>query len=217
MKSLPWDSTAIQRALTRAGTVVWLVAGVALIVATVRMQLSGPPTAQASTHETSGITPISAETDSTLPRYQPGGEIESGHEIVLVFIGASFCNAHNVPGFGRVVEDAKLRVQQQALASGHRFRAVGVALDWSPADGLEFLSRFGEFDEVSAGSNWIGDGATRYIWRELPGSPDVPQILLLERRIDAGTGAIQLSGDRVAHRILGTTAIEEWVSSGAKL
>ncbi|HEX2076151.1 MAG TPA: hypothetical protein VHG08_00530, partial [Longimicrobium sp.] len=146
----------------------------------------------------------------------PAGSIEAGDEIVLVFIGASFCNAHNVPGFPDVVESAKLKVQAQARARGMRFRAVGVALDWRPADGLAFLARFGEFDEVASGSNWIGDGATKYIWRDLPGDADVPQLLVLRRSIQSGQ-VIRVGEDQVVKRVLGTVAIEDWVSAGAAL
>ncbi len=207
-------SDEFQRGLARAGTAVWLVAGIALLVATVRAQWM-PPGA-ASTPAVAARLVAPAKPESAKAVYQPAGALESGEEIVLVFIGASFCNAQNTPGFPAAVETAKLRLQEHARAGGMRFRAVGIALDWRTADGLAFLERFGEFDEVASGSNWISDGATKYIWRDIPGDADVPQMLVLRRRVETGQ-AIRLSEDRVVKRIRGTADIKNWVSAGATL
>lgn len=206
-------SEAFQRGLVRTGTAVWLLAGFALLAATVRTQWP-IPAAAASTAKTSP--PAPAKVEAARPVYEPLGSIESGDEIILVFIGASFCNAHNVPGFPGVVESAKLRVREHARARGMRFRAAGVALDWRAADGLAFLARFGEFDEVASGGNWISDGATKYIWRDIPGSANVPQLLVLRRSVHKGE-AIRVGQDQVVKRILGTEDIEKWVAAGAAL
>lgn len=121
-----------------------------------------------------------------------------------------------MPGFPDVVELAKLRVRAHAQARGMRFRAVGVALDWRAADGLAFLARFGEFDEVASGGNWISDGATKYIWRDIPGNANVPQLLVLRRSVHRGE-AIRVGEDRVMKRILGREDIEKWLAAGAML
>jgi hypothetical protein len=204
---------AFQRGLVRTGTAVWLLAGIALLAATVRTQWP-IPSAAASTAKTSP--PASAKAEAARPVYEPSGSIESGDEIVLVFIGASFCNAHNVPGFPEVVEAAKVRIQKHAQERGMTFRAVGVALDWRSADGLAFLARFGEWDEVASGGNWISEAATKYVWRDIPGPADVPQLLVLQRSVQAAQ-AILVGEDRVLKRIPGTNDIQAWVSAGAKL
>lgn len=215
MKLASFRSDGFQRGLARAGTVVWLLAGIALLVATVRAQWLAP-TAKVSPAPVAAALASPARSDAARSVYKPAGSLESGEEIVLVFIGASFCNALNTPGFPGVMEAAKLRVQEHARASGMHFRAVGVALDWRPADGMAFLARFGEFDEVTAGGNWASDGATKYIWRDLPGDADVPQVLVLRRSIRADR-TIQVGEDHVLKRLLGTTAIQEWVAAGAKV
>jgi len=206
-------SEAVQRGLVRTGTVVWVLAGIALLAATVHTQWP-IPSAAASTARTSP--PARAKAEAARPVYEPSGSIESGDEIVLVFIGASFCNAHNVPGFPDVVETAKVPLQRHARQGGMQFRAIGVALDWRPADGLAFLARFGEWDEVASGSNWTNDGATKYIWRDLPGDADVPQLLVLRRSVHVGE-AVRVGKEQVVKRVLGTIAIQEWVSAGAVL
>lgn len=212
MKLPRFASEGFQRGVIRAGTVVWLLAGIALLAATVRTQW---PAGAGSPALAARLAPPTAR-EAARSVYQPATSLESGDEIVLVFIGASFCNAHNRPGFPGVVESAKVRLQEHAKAGGLRFRAVGVALDWRASDGLTFLARFGEFDEVAAGSNWISDGATKYIWREIPGDADVPQLLVLRRRVDVGQ-AIRLGEDQVVKRILGAENIEQWVAAGATL
>lgn len=208
-------SDEFQRGLARAGTVVWLLAGIALLAATIRAQWVTPAGAVRTASAAASLaSPARTAPPSTV--YEPAAAIETGEEVALVFIGASFCNAHNTPGFPEVVETAKLRVQRQARQGGMQFRAIGVALDWRSADGLAFLARFGEWDEVASGSNWISDAATKYVWRDIPGDANVPQLLVLRRTVQAGQ-AIRMGEDRVVKRLLGTAAIEEWVSAGAKL
>jgi hypothetical protein len=202
-------SDSFQRGLARTGTAVWLLAGIALLVATVRAQWLAPGANDSPAPAQAALVPP-ARADAARAVYRPSAVLESGEEIVLVFIGASFCNALNTPGFPGTVESAKLRVQAHANAAEMRFRAVGVALDWRPADGIAFLARFGEFDEVAAGGNWISDGATKYIWRDIPGDADVPQVLVLRRSIRADR-ALQVGEDRVLKRLL------EWVAAGAKI
>jgi hypothetical protein len=208
-------SEQFQRGLARAGTAVWLLAGIVLLAATVRAQWLTPAgTARTAPAAARLVAPAAAE--AARPVYQPGASIQAGDEIALVFIGASFCNAHNTPGFPEVVEAAKLRLQRHARQGGMQFRAIGVALDWRAADGLAFLARFGEWDEVASGSNWISDAATKYIWRDIPGDADVPQLLVLRRTVQTGQ-ALRLGEDRVVKRILGTADIEAWVAAGATL
>jgi hypothetical protein len=50
----------------------------------------------------------------------------------------------------------------------------------------------------------------------VPGDADVPQLLVLRRTVQTGQ-VLRLGEDRVVKRLRNTTAIEEWVSAGAKL
>lgn len=207
----------LQRRLTSAGIILWLVCGVAVLGATLQTMLTPRPLRGAAAANMLRDS-VGAPADSTLQRYVSNVSIKTGDEVAMVFVGASFCGAHNVPGFPQVIERAKIAVQRQAGEQSKQFRAVGVALDWKPADGYAFMARFGEFDEITAGSNWLGDGATRYVWRELAGGPEVPQLLIVERHVDADADqAIRMSGDRVVRRLLGTRAIEAWVAEGAPI
>lgn len=157
-------------------------------------------------------TPASAESG----RYVPDYELKTGGETTLVLVGASFCGANRRPGFKEAVEAAKLSVRDQARAKGRQFRAVAVSLDWSTKEALAFLEGFGEFDEISVGSNWVNDGALRYIWRDFPAEPEVPQLLVLEREIEAEP-AVRVRSERVVKRVSGSDAILAWVGAGARL
>ena len=216
MRIPPVRSDAFQRGLTRAGTAVWLLAGVVLLAAAVLRTPWAGAADTSATRTALAAEPAPTPTDSADVKYQPEPSLESGDEVVMVFVGASFCNAQKIAGFPDVVEAAKMALRDRARARGQRFRAVGVALDWSPAEGLAFLGRFGEFDEVASGGNWIGDAATRYVWRDIPGSADVPQVIVLQRTVDAAA-AIRITGDRELKRIVGARAIQDWVEDGAAL
>lgn len=198
----------VQPWLVRAGTVVWVLLGVVLLAVAFQSRRARPAIAR---------TPPPPRVDSALVRrYVPDYEFRKGREIVLVLVGAQFCGAHRKPGFAQAVEDAKLRVQDQAKARGAQFRVVAVSLDWDTDEALAFLDGFGAFDEVTVGSNWLNEGARRYIWNDHPGPPVVPQLLVIERSLEIEP-EVQVSGERVLKRISGTDLVMEWVKAGASL
>ena len=135
----------------------------------------------------------------------------------IVLVGASFCGAQRKPGFPQQVEDAKVSLQRQAAASGVQFTTLAVSLDWETDEALAFLEHFGEWDQVSVGGNWLNEGAIRYVWREMPADPVVPQILVIERDVEKGEEAITVRGDRLVKRLMGTAEIEAWVKGGATI
>jgi hypothetical protein len=199
-------------ALSRVGLLVWLAAGVLLLVGAARSVGAPAPEAEAP----SPAQPVRPPVPPAEHRYVSDYRLATGDEVVLVLVGASFCGAHLTPGFAQAVEDAKVHVQRQAKANGRQFRAIGVSLDWRTDEALEFLSAFGEFDEMSVGSNWVNGSALRYVWSDL-GDPVVPQILVIQRRVEAGDRSIRVSGERVIHRIRGSNDILTWARSGATL
>jgi hypothetical protein len=107
-------------------------------------------------------------------------------------------------------------VREQAAARGAQFRAVAVSLDWETDEAMSFLESFGAFDEVTVGSNWLNEGARRYIWHELPGPAAVPQLLVIERDIEIEP-QVQVRNERVIKRLAGAPLVIEWVGAGAKI
>ena len=205
---LPIGRERLQSWLVRTGTAIWLLLGIVLLGSA----LQAGAAARLST------TAAPARPDSTVVRrgYVPEYKLRNGTEVVLVLVGASFCGAQHNPEFAQAVEDAKQRVRQQAAARGAQFRAVGVSLDWDTGEAMEFLAGFGAFDEISVGSNWLNEGAQRYIWRDLPSEPVVPQIVVIERRVETEPG-VRTDGERVLQRVLGTDPVIEWVRTGAAI
>lgn len=208
----------LQTLLVRAGTAVWLLLGFVLLVLAIR----GAPRAAATGAERPAVaaalrsTPSAPVSAAGAEAYVPDYEFRSGEEVVLVFIGASFCGAQREPGFPAVVERAKTSLARHARAQGVQFRAHAISLDWKPADAMAFLEHFGAFDEISVGSNWLNDGAVRYIWRDMPSEPAVPQVVILRRRVET-QGAVSVRDERVVRRLMGTDQITRWVNDGARI
>ena len=101
--------------------------------------------------------------------------------------------------------------------SGQQFRAIGVALDWSPSMGLSYLSQFGAFDELNVGHNWFGLGAQGLIWADTTGRPAIPQLLVYRQRVEM-TGSRAAFGPRtVLRQLVGADSIVTWARSGAVL
>jgi hypothetical protein len=202
----------------RVGTAIWLVAGL-LLLANAARGLAGGAARGTGTVRTQPAPPppraANGQAAAQTAAYAPSYDARTGREVVMVFIGASFCGAHLQPGFPEAIEQAKLGLRRQAQARGSGFRAVGVSLDWEPDSALVFLRRFGRWDEVSVGGNWVSEAALRYIWSDLPGPASVPQLLVIERQLENGETAVSVQGERLVRRLLGTDQIAAWVKSGA--
>lgn len=194
--------------LVGAGTAAWALLGIVLLGSALQARTAARVPTPAKT--------AGPDSASLKRGYAPDYELRNGTEVVLVLLGASFCGAQHKPGFARAVEDAKQQVRRQAAARGAQFRAVAVSLDWDPKEAMEFLASFGAFDEISVGSNWLNEGAQRYIWRDFPSEPAVPQVLVIERQVETVPG-VKTSGERVLHRVLGSDPVIEWVKAGARI
>ncbi len=93
-------------------------------------------------------------------RYRPAYTRQEGPHLVLAFVGSSRCHWSNVPELPAAIEELKLALARLADEQGLAFKAVGIAVDWMPEQGMEYLSRFGKFDEVSVGFKQSGIPAT---------------------------------------------------------
>jgi hypothetical protein len=140
---------------------------------------------------------------------------ESGPELYAVFIGSSTCGATEREGFGDVVEGIKLQLRGRAEQAGMRFAVAGAATDWHVEPGLAFLRHFGEWDEVLVGRNWLNAAAVRYLWRDIPGRPAVPQVILLRRHVTVSDEGIEISEEQLVARKLGVFEIEDWYENGS--
>lgn len=149
-----------------------------------------------------------ARADPSLPR-----ALKSGTELVAVFIGSSTCGAAENPELKVAIAQLRRSLAARAFRDGKTFSSIGVALDWSVRDGLQFLATFGEFDEVMAGRNWLNAGAVHYIWRDIAGRPSLPQVLLLERSVEVTATSISIGDETLIARKVGAGEITQWVAS----
>lgn len=136
-------------------------------------------------------------------------------QLVAVYISSSNCVGNRAPGLHQAIDSLKLLLQARASATGRQFRAVGVALDWSPDSGLAYLRQFGAFDELDIGRNWFGLGVERFIWADSTARPVIPQIVIYEQELSPGPGRARFGPPSVLRRVLGGDSIVTWVRAGA--
>lgn len=149
--------------------------------------------------------------------YRPSASNPSGPETVAVFVTAEFCVGSRQPHMPETIEHMKRLLADRASKSGEGFSVIGVSLDWVPQEGVDHLAKFGAFDELIVGRNWFGVGATKFIWRDLPGTPATPQVLLLRREVTATERGVEISPSREILRIVGADKLKEWVDAGAPI
>ena len=130
---------------------------------------------------------VLAPSAATAQRYRPSLADPKGSELIAVYISASWCVGNRAPGLHEAIDSLKLMLQRRAHRAGRQFRVVGVALDWNADSGFAYLKEFGAFDEVVVGMNWDNLAAERYIWADSGATPTVPQVLVYEQTVTAGT------------------------------
>lgn len=140
----------------------------------------------------------------------PGSHLPSGDEVVVVLIAASWCHGVTVPGFREAILSLQQALPLEAERKGLAFAFVGVSIDWSLDEGRRFLGSYGPFDETIIGRNWANTAAVEYIWRDNPGQPSVPQIVVIRRRVTAATETMSFGPDVVLGRFLGAKEIMDW-------
>jgi len=141
-------------------------------------------------------------------------EVRPGPELALVFVESPTCVWCNAPELPELIERAKRLVREQAIGRGFGFATVGISSSRSASTGIEHLTRFGDFDEVSSGRSWHNEGILKYVYRDLVGPAATPQVLVVQRVVlpSAEPG---FTGERVLLRHVGLGLIEQWVDGGA--
>ena len=76
----------------------------------------------------------------------------------------------------------------------------------SVSDRIDFLSRFGTFNEVTAGGRFANSGGLRYTYRGFPAAASTPQLLFVVRTTEL-TLPPALASERVVLRLGG------WITS----
>lgn len=137
-----------------------------------------------------------APTDSTVRK-----------ELVLVLIGSSTCPGATLPELREGIRLLRTGLTARARQSNQHPVLIGVALDTDRSRGAKWVETLGSFDEVLLGGGWVSTGALAYMWRDIPGEPSIPQVILFERTVTAAKGAWTVDMGELRGRWIGATEI----------
>ena len=147
--------------------------------------------------------------------YTPSYDFPHRTQVVAVYLGASFCVACVQPEFKQAMTQMAPELKQVADRSGRDFATIGVSLDWDVDSGIAFLKPVTQYDEIVVGSNWINSAVARLIWADSSTTPSLPQVVLIERQVDAGA-RVSIK-ERVIGRYVGGDEIQRWIRQGTPL
>lgn len=133
-----------------------------------------------------------------------------GDQVVVFFVASASSRGSTASGLREAVLSLHQKLRAEAERQGLALEVVGVSVDWDVDDGIRFLRRYGPFDEMVVGGNWVNLAAIEYIWRDQPGTPTIPQIVVVRRRVDPGPSTIGVGPDQVLGRFVGVEQIVEW-------
>lgn len=154
-------------------------------------------------------------------KYSPSLKNELGDQLLLVYMGSSTCGACNVDYLPQYLEDLKLMLNQKAMSSSFSFKVIGVSKDWLVDEGIAHLNKFGKFDEIITGNNWLNLALMKYVWQDFLGPPGTPQLILIKRNItnhgSNGMNLYMVNKEEVILRKIGIGEIESWYNQNAPL
>jgi len=153
--------------------------------------------------------------------YQRTYSSEPGPELVLIYIGSSTCQAANSKRLPIVVDSIKIMLQNYAKSIKHNFTTIGISKDWVIKSGIEHLNKYGPFDEITTGRNWINSAIIKYVYQHFKGVPGVPQIIVLKRTlVNKSTQQVNqyaIKNESLVMRKLGKSEIKRWYKNSAPL
>ena len=145
------------------------------------------------------------------PPSEPKRKLPKHTETVAFLVGASWCNGSHEPALRRAMNRLDSALKSQANTAGTTSSTIGVALDWSIGDGLNWLRSVHDFDEVSVGNDWWNSVALGVLWTDSTARHALPQLIVVRRRIDVTALGVSLGADTVIARVVGGKSIAKWV------
>lgn len=150
--------------------------------------------------------------------YTPRFDARGGPELALVYIGASRCAAANREDLPETIKQLKLLIQEKAETNNRNFVAIGIARDWIVNAGVKHLKKFGTFDEIMTGRNWLNIGTLKYLYEDIPGLAATPQVLVVDRVVDGlEAPAYSIRNEVLMVRKTGPKRIQQWLEQGAPM
>jgi hypothetical protein len=152
------------------------------------------------------------------PTKTGGSRSLQGVNEIAIFIGTHRCGVCSRKDLPQLVRDKIDSLRTVAVSRGSRFTVVGVAMDLPRKDALRWIDRFGPFDQVSVGGNWMNEQVVRSVWQDEATVPAVPQLLLVRRTVAGSDSRLAVTADTVLDRWLGLAgfkgALADTASSG---
>lgn len=151
---------------------------------------------------------------SPMPVYVNPVSMGVQREVVAVLLVSSTCGASTDPTFPETLDRLRQMLHEAARASGARPVFSAIATDWDPREGIRVLERFGHFDEISAGRQWLGPGA-QFSSADPRFTMAVPQIVFLERVMVVAPGRTEIRDQRILKRVVGLGSLAALANSGS--
>ncbi|NOT07254.1 MAG: hypothetical protein HOP28_03520 [Gemmatimonadales bacterium] len=163
-----------------------------------------------------GVPVIRAPADTS----RPAIPFASGKHLVAYMLLSADC------GFctEKVAKQAISRIRDSLRASQEKafvhISVVAVLLDDDIRAGIKYAESLNSgFDELSIGGSWLNEHVIRLIWRDALATPQIPQVLLFERPVDASAypRSIDVQRDSLVLSVAGRSDLIDWVNAGAPL
>lgn len=145
-------------------------------------------------------------------------ELGGPDQLILFYFGSSDCPWSTQPEMPDLVQKAQGGVRAAADAHGLGFMSIGVAVDRSAKEGLSFLERIADFDQVASGGGYANILLTDLFSHDLPAIISVPQIVVVRRTlqgVDQENAALVGTQATVVFRSVGMREISAWVGRGS--
>lgn len=140
-------------------------------------------------------------------------------EVVAVVISSTFCRANGFEGFHDAVAEIPSLLEAHVASRPEMVsRVIGISLDHDPETGANYLFGLADFDEVTAGGNWLNTATEKFLWGSFSLQAEIPQIVLLQRTVIwQDESSAVLEQEEVLKTIVGAEEIVEWVAHGAPM
>lgn len=147
----------------------------------------------------------------------------SGRYLVAFVLVSSKCGFCTEPWARKALGEVRDSLQRTQGKTFAHTSVIGVAIDDDLQAGVRYLQGFRgrrtSFDELSIGGSWLNEIVTSLVWRDGLATAEVPQVVLVERRVDARgyPGNIAVRRDSMLLRVVGREDVIAWVNAGTPL
>ncbi len=145
----------------------------------------------------------------------------SGRYLVAFVLLSSECGFSTEKGTKKAIRELRASLRASHAKAFAKVSVIGIAIDEDLDAGVRYLQSLGPsaFDEISVGGSWLNELVTALVWRDGVATPETPQVVLVERRVDASEYPrnIDVQRDSVLLKVTGRDDLLAWVNQGAPM